>query len=159
MLSLIPLPYRLLAIALLIVATFAAGWVKGNDHGTAKLTAFVAKEATEASRISNIRQTITQKVEADHAKKDAATVAKYDAALRLLHANAGAKPVPVAATICNDQAADNRLSDAIADYLAGVRSIIASERAKVAGLGKVAELQTGTLVEGQDWLTKQEAVK
>ncbi len=159
MLNLIPMPYRLIALAILIVATFAAGWVKGDSYGTAKLTAFVAKEATEASRISNIRQTITQKVEADHAKKDAATVAKYDAALRLLNANSSTKPVPVAATICNDQAADNRLSDAVSVHLAEVRRIIADERAAALGLFKQAESQTGQLTDAQDWLTKQGAVK
>ena len=159
MLSLIPLPYRLLAIALLIVATFAAGFVKGDSYGTAKLTAFVAKQAAESTRIAQARTIITEKISDEHAKQDAAIAAKYADAKRLLHARPSTQPVSGSASICPDAADNNRLSDAVSVHLAEVRRIIADERAAALGLFKQAEQQTGQLVEAQQWLTQQGEVK
>ena len=158
MLSLIPLPYRLLAIALLIVATFAAGWVKGNDHGTAKLTEFVAKQAAESTRIAQARTIITEKISDEHAKQDAAIAARYAAAKRLLDAGSGAKPVPISSNVCETAAANNGLSDAVSGYLERQRQIIAAERAAVAGLLETAERNTKALTDTQVWLTQQQAV-
>ncbi len=45
MMSLIPLPYRLLAYALIGAALVAFGWVKGNQHGTEKLIAYQGAQA------------------------------------------------------------------------------------------------------------------
>ena len=118
------------------------------------------KMAKEELRVRNLRDGITQSLEAKHAKEVADITVRFDKFIAgLRESGSRPKPIPVTATICNDQAADNRLSDAIADHLAGVRSIIASERAKVAGLGKVAELQTGQLITGQGWLAEQMQVK
>ena len=49
-------------IALIILAAFASGWVKGNAHGTAKLTDYIAKQATEAVRIAQARAVVTERV-------------------------------------------------------------------------------------------------
>lgn len=62
LLSIVPLPYRLLAYALAALALFAFGWVKGNDHGTQKLTEYVGKQAVEAVRIITKRGAVTTQV-------------------------------------------------------------------------------------------------
>ncbi len=49
-LSLIPLPYRLLALCGLAIALFAFGWVKGAAHGERRLEAFQQAQAIEAAK-------------------------------------------------------------------------------------------------------------
>jgi len=48
--SLVPLPYRLLALALMALALMAFGWVKGAQHGEKKLDAYKL-EAEKATLI------------------------------------------------------------------------------------------------------------
>ena len=50
LLSAFPFPYRILVIALLIAAVFGYGWIKGAQHGEAKLSAFVAEVKLEAAK-------------------------------------------------------------------------------------------------------------
>lgn len=42
LLSLVPLPYRVLALAVMAVALMGFGWVKGAEHGETKLNAYIA---------------------------------------------------------------------------------------------------------------------
>jgi hypothetical protein len=157
-------PYALLAkwgvIALLIVSFGAFSWYKGDEHGTEKLTKYVAKQAVEESRIGGIRQTITNQVEAKHAKQDSAVIDRYERSIGLLVADIAAKPtVPVPVSICDDAAADKRLSDAVSAYFERDRQITAGERARVEGLLKQAERQAGQLISNQEWLKAQQKVK
>lgn len=59
-------PYALLAkwavIALLVLSFGVACWVKGNQHGTAKLTDYIGKQAIEKARIAKARDIVTEKV-------------------------------------------------------------------------------------------------
>lgn len=63
MLRLIPFPYRLLAYVALVAAVFGYGWLKGAEHGQAKLDAMVAKAATETIRVARARDVVTVKTE------------------------------------------------------------------------------------------------
>jgi len=150
---------RWVVLAVAIAASYGWVWYQGDEHGTAKLTAFVLKENQEEARVKSLRDHITTQVENDHAKKDADTVAAYESAIRVLNAGSGAKPVPVDTHVCETAAANNGLSDAVSGYLERQRQIIASERASVAGLLEQAERNTKSLVDTQSWLTQQGEVK
>ncbi len=110
-------PYALLArwavIGLLALAIGTFGWVKGNEHGTRKLTEYQAKQAMEAVRIIKGRDTVTVQTLVRYVRVAAATkgvketvekeVTKYaeanptltlDARWRVLHDAAAANTVP-----------------------------------------------------------------
>lgn len=59
-------PYALLAkwavIAALAVAVGGYGWVKGNEHGTAKLTEYIGKQAVESAKIVVKQGAVTERV-------------------------------------------------------------------------------------------------
>lgn len=90
-----------------------------------------------------------------------------------VHGNASGspkpKPVPIAASVCNDAAVNQRLSLALSRYRdevrdsidqerSGRRSIAAGERAETSRLLKACELQTGDLIEVQDWAQKERQI-
>ena len=118
-------------------------------------------EAKQELRVRNLRDGITQSMEAQHAKDLAAVNDRWNKFVAgLRDRGSSAKPVPIAANVCNNQAGNDRLSAAIDGYLERDRQITAGERAAVAErVGKPAELNTKSLVDTQDWLTKQGAVK
>jgi len=101
------------AIALLVGAVWLHGWVKGNGHGTEKLSDYIAKQATETVRIARGRDVVTTKVVKEYIKVQGKTqivekvvtreVVKYaetnpgyclDPAWRLLHDGAATNTVP-----------------------------------------------------------------
>ena len=113
LLSVIPLPYRILAMALAAAALYGLGWFRGNEHGTAKLTEYIGEQAREAVRIVTRRGEVTQKVVREYVKIAGKTEfivqeitkegIKYadvnpgfclDARWRLLHDGAAANAVP-----------------------------------------------------------------
>jgi hypothetical protein len=49
LLSLLPFPYRMLALALLAVALVGFGWVKGAHHEEAKFEAYKARQMADAA--------------------------------------------------------------------------------------------------------------
>lgn len=65
-------PYALFAkwgvIALLVGAFGAWSWFKGNEHGTAKLTEYIGKQAIEAVRINTARIVATERVRTVYVK-------------------------------------------------------------------------------------------
>lgn len=60
-------PYALLAkwgvIGALLVAFGGWAWVKGDEHGTEKLTAYIGKQAVETVRIGAARVVIVKEIE------------------------------------------------------------------------------------------------
>lgn len=110
-------PYGFLAkwgvIALLAIGVWLHGWVKGNAHGTEKLTDHIGKQALEAVRIAKAREKVTTEVVTKYVRVRGATevvtktvekeVIRYaeanpgyclDAAWRGLHDDAAANRVP-----------------------------------------------------------------
>ena len=58
LLNLVPLPYRLLALAALAAALMGFGWVKGAEHGEAKLNAYkVAEQKLFDAQVAKAGQT------------------------------------------------------------------------------------------------------
>ena len=58
-------PYALFAkwgvIVLILVSAFGTGWVKGNQHGTLKLTEYQAKEAVASIKVIKGQDVVTEK--------------------------------------------------------------------------------------------------
>lgn len=138
-----------------------------KDYAVFKSDTIAAGERFRANQLQEkiTRDKITQDEEKKHAAEDATRDTRYDVALaRVRQLEKGgpgsgqAKPVSGTATICADPAADKRLSDAVSIHLAEVRRILAAERTETMGQLRVAEKQTGTLIVGQEWLTRQRAV-
>lgn len=63
-------PYALLArlgiVAAVLIAAFIGGWIKGNNHGTAKLTDYIGKQAVETVRIGEAREKVVVKTEIEY---------------------------------------------------------------------------------------------
>lgn len=53
---------RWAALALAVAVVWGHGWVKGNNHGSAKLERYVAQQAVETSRLAAKRQEVTERV-------------------------------------------------------------------------------------------------
>lgn len=59
-------PYAILArialYGLLVIALVGYGFFKGNEHGTAKLDTYLAKQASETARITVARSAVTERI-------------------------------------------------------------------------------------------------
>lgn len=62
LLSLIPLPYRILAVALIAAAIAATGWVNGAAHVQAKWDAAVVKQSLTTARVEKAQAESTVKI-------------------------------------------------------------------------------------------------
>lgn len=54
---------RIALYALLAVAIFGYGWVKGNDHGTAKLSKYIGEQAVASQKLLAARVEVVTQVE------------------------------------------------------------------------------------------------
>lgn len=63
MLSLIPLWLRVLALLALVAAVWGHGWLKGNAHGTEKLTEYQGAQLAATVKLANARIQIVHEVE------------------------------------------------------------------------------------------------
>lgn len=68
MLSIIPLPWRLLAMALAAVALFSIGWFRGNEHGGQKLIDYIGKQAAETVRVVKLQGAATERIVTKYVK-------------------------------------------------------------------------------------------
>jgi len=124
------------------------------DQATAKEEA-TRRDAERDARIARINATwdgIVAGLRGDNAKLlyDRARIRKENESIR------------ITAKICNDEAANNRLSDAVSSFAQEARSALGECRAaaqefaaETAGLLKPAEAQTGDLVDVQAWVESQ----
>lgn len=62
MFGLIPLPYKLLAAAALLIGVFFYGYMKGSAHSEAELAKFAAKKAEQISALEKKNAEISNKV-------------------------------------------------------------------------------------------------
>ena len=164
LLSLVPLPYRLLAIALLALALFGFGWVKGNAHGTEKLTEYIGQQAKEAVRIVTKRGEVTTQVVTKYIEVAAKTKTASDAVEKGV-TNYGTLKLDksflsVAAVSLHDSAADNGIPDAaraVDGSPSGVETsaLVATCTANYRTYHQVADELVGL----QAWVREQQKVK
>jgi hypothetical protein len=116
LLSIIPMGYRLIALALLVVAIFGYGWFRGNEHGTQKLIDYQAEQAKEAVRIVTARGAVTEKIVTKYievvgkTKTVTQTVEKETVRYETLKLDRNI--LSVAAVSLHDSAADNAVPSA-----------------------------------------------
>lgn len=70
--NVLPWPYRWLALAVLSVAVWGWGWLRGAEHGEAKLTAYQAQQHKEELRAAAAGAAVTAKLAARAATIDGA---------------------------------------------------------------------------------------
>ena len=97
--SAVPMLYRVIAIALLIVAVFGYGYVKGSTHVQAKYDAFVARVEAEgrlaqekAAERTRAAERATKEVSDGYAETITAITADYDKRLRDAYSRARRVP-------------------------------------------------------------------
>ena len=73
--GLVPLPYRLLALAILAAALWGHGWIKGAQHGERKLQAFVQQQAVDAGKAQALADA---RAKADRERKEASDAIKRE---------------------------------------------------------------------------------
>lgn len=169
LLSLIPWYWRWLAIVGAFVACFGYGFVKGVQHEEGNFNDFKADvDKTEAAalavqvdrqRIS--KALIAQKdAEREQDRKDSDDFwAAYVAGLQLDDGAGPAKePIRIAPGVCNDPARDNELSGAIEAARRATRAALKEYRRGIAPLLGAAEVQTGDLIDVQDWAAHEQLI-
>ncbi len=130
------------AIGIAAVALVAFGWVKGNNHGTAKLDRYVAQQAVASQKLAERRQAITERIVVRWRERQAATkvvtetiekeVIRYadanpsaclDADFRRLHDSAALGQVPgPAAGAATAPGAAEALATVTQNYAACIRT-------------------------------------
>ena len=68
-----PVLIKPLIYGAIVIGIFAAGWFKGNAHGTQKLTDFQGKQAIEAVRIVTRQGAVTERVVTEYRDRAAKT--------------------------------------------------------------------------------------
>ena len=151
-------------IGILVAAAALAGFVKGNAYGTAKLDAFIGKQATEALRIAVVRGKATERVITKYIKVAGATrvvtntiekeVIRYEAA------NLDACPLSAGARSLHDSAAANAVPDPTSATDGATSGLKTSALTKTCTENYAAYHQTADRLRGlQDWVKEQALVK
>lgn len=120
-LSLFAGPYAMLArTGIVVLAAGALGafcWVKGNQHGTEKLTDYKAAQALEATKINAARERVTKQVITKYVtqtvpKTEIVTQTVEKEVLRYVAANPTSNCLDTQWRILHDAAAANAIPDA-----------------------------------------------
>lgn len=154
---------RIGVYAALALAVGLYGWFKGNEHGTQKLTDYIAKEATEKVRIAKARDVVTTQVVTKYVKVqgDTRTITQYvekevvkyaesnpgyclDARWRSLHDAAASNRLPGTGPEANDSSGAPKAATAIATVTENYGAC-----------NRTADRLDAL----QDWVRKQQAVR
>lgn len=161
-------PYALLAraaiVAIILLAAFLTGWVKGNDHGTKKLTDYIGKQAVEASRINAARNTVTERVVTQYVKVAGETKTKIEyrdrEVIRYVDANLDQCPLTVAWVGLHDSAALNTVPDPARSIDGTASGFTAAQAVPTVQTNYSICHQTADRLRGlQQWVKEQQAVK
>lgn len=158
--TLIPLPYRILAIALLGAALVGFGWLKGAQHGEAKLEREHAAALKEGVRIITLRGAVTTKVETKYLPQIVRAGVITETITHEIHATAPVDAAPVAGyfRVWHDAAAAGRLPEptAVRNGAAVDVETAAATVAENYGACRKDQLKLQAL---QEWVTEQLKVK
>ena len=162
-------PYALLAkwavIGLLVGAFGLTCWIKGNEHGTQKLTDHIAKEATEAARIAVVRGKATERVITKYLtvtvpKTQVVTNTIEKEVIRYEAAKLDACPMSNAAVSLHDNAALNTVPDASKSTDGTASEFKTADLTKTCTENYAIYHQTADRLRGlQEWVREQQAVK
>lgn len=167
LLALIPWYWRWLAILAAFAACFGYGFVKGVHFEEARFDAFKAGvDKVEAAALAvqlerkRLSDAFIKQKDADRetAVQDIDDYwAAYVAGLPVNpRGGAAAQPVREPPKICNDPARDQELSGALESARLATRAALAEYRRGIAPLLGAAEVQTGDLVDVQDWAQREQ---
>jgi hypothetical protein len=133
LLGLVPMPYRLLALALLAAALWGHGFMKGANHGEQKLAAYVAEVrlagvAAQAAATARAAADRDRKAASDASYRKALTLAGNDLK-RLRDASSGryivSTPSPIAGVVDTRACFDaEQLNTAIREFAEGAAAIV-----------------------------------
>ncbi len=159
-LALVSMPYRILAVVVLGLALVAFGWVKGAQHGEAKLQAAEARALKEGVRIVTLRGAVTTKIETKYLPQIArqqvitetilkevpiyvpTSTADLPGGFRVLHDAAATGSIPDPARIADAAAVP---AQGAAETIAGNYGACRADQIKLIGL--------------QEWIREQAKVK
>lgn len=167
LLELVPWYWRWAALAVAFVACFGYGWVRGSAHEEQALDDFRAgvskaynEQVVRQAERKRLSDEFTKGKDERHAvEKDEIRDywARYVKRMRdAAGAGAGAEPVRITSTICNDSARDQQLSGALTVARSEFREAIAEYRAGLGGLFAACQVQTADLVDVQEWAIYQQ---
>lgn len=98
-------PYALLAkwgiIGLLCAALFGFGWVKGNQHGTEKLTTYIGAQAVESIKVVTRQGEATERVVTKYVKVAGATKVVTETVEKEVVKYVDSKPLTLACALDN----------------------------------------------------------
>lgn len=167
LLALVPWYYRWLAIAIALAAAVGFGFMKGVEFEEGELdkvrhdidverAGVIARQA-ERKRLSDA----DIKKRDDKRETDLAGAHRWwaDYVARLCAGRddcPGAQPIRKPAPICNDAARDAELQGAIDAARRDTRAALAEYRRGIGSLLSACEVQTGDLVDVQDWAQHQQ---
>lgn len=156
--------WKPIAVILIIAAAFASGWIRGNNHGTAKLTDYIQKQAEEAVRIGKVRTVVTEKVVTRYLEKKAATERVIETiekeVIRYEAAKLDTCPLSTGAVVLHDAAAANKLPDPAKSIDGTASGLEASAIVKTSTENYATCHQTAIRLIGlQDWVKAQSQVK
>lgn len=161
-------PYAMLAkwaiIGIVVLGAFITGWVKGNIHGTEKLYAYQAKQATEAARIVVKQGAVTEKVLTKYIKvkgdTEVITNTVEKEVIRYEQAKLDQCPLSVAAVSLHNSAALNKLPDPASSVDGTPSGVKAAALTKTCTENYATYHKTANRLRGlQEWVREQEAVK
>lgn len=163
LLELVPLPYRWLAMALLVAAVWGTGWLQGAHHEELARVAlevgidkeregFVERQA-ERKRLSDAFIAKGDQKREDDLRDAHRWWAGYVERMQRGDGGAGEakEPVRVTSKICDNPARDQQLSGAIAVSRSDLRRAVGAYRAGIGRLLAACELQATDLINVQEW--------
>lgn len=158
--ALIPLPYRLLALAALAIALMGFGWLKGAQHEQLKYEAIFAKAQAQVVRVQTRQAAVTAAVDAKYtpAIERVRTVTQTIIKEIPTYVSANDCPLSPGFRVLHDAAAAGELPDAagIADAAAVPAAAVADTVVENYG----ACLETAKRLTGlQDWIRQQQEIK
>lgn len=157
--SLIPLPYRILAILALLAGLFGSGYYEGHKQGKASgeadLAAFrasvevaAAKQAAATQATIAKQEQVNESVASDYQQKLAAIRTQYSS---VQHVDIGPGGRPIAALSCPSGRIDGTAAD-----LVPAPAVEAVSKADFDQLSGLAAQTTQQLLSLQSWVLEQE---
>lgn len=156
LLSPIPLLCRIAAVALAFAVAIGFGYVKGAEHGQARIDAMVAKQATEAVKVIKGQDIVTTTVQTKYLPQITRHEVVTETILKEIptYVQAADPPLPGRFRVLHDAAAEGAVPDAARIPDAAPVPAEEADRTIVANYGTCLADQT-RLAGLQEWIAGQ----